>query len=74
MEYKYIWAWGRLLGSYPYYMENEAEKAKRENAPETAIYRKDDGTWATFEDIKSDETKRSLLKILETMEGGANNG
>ena len=74
MKYKYIWAWGKLLGSYPYYMENEAEKAEREKAPETAIYRKDDGTWATFEDIKSDVTKRSLLKILETMEGGANNG
>ncbi len=51
-KYRYIQVWCRLLGSSPAYTENETTRAMADNAPETAIYQKDDGTWATFETIQ----------------------
>jgi hypothetical protein len=45
-EYKAIVRWGKLLGSFPYYIKAEQEQAAKENAPLDAIFRRDDGTWA----------------------------
>lgn len=66
-SYKYIWAWGHMLGSFPAYVEREVEKARLANAPETAIYQKQDGTWAIFEDIQSENTKAWIQKHVQRM-------
>lgn len=63
MDYKYIRAWGQMLGSFPSYIEGEVERAKRDHAPQTAIYRRQDGSWATFEGIQRKDT-RALVKQL----------
>jgi len=68
-KYRYIRAWCRLLGSFPAYAENEAARAMADNAPETAIYKKDDGTWATFETIQSEETRQAVQAIVDEMKG-----
>lgn len=60
-DYRYIRAWGKLLGSYPYYIESQIEQARADKAPDTAIYRRDDGTWQTFENI-ADETTKAYVK------------
>ena len=66
LDYKYIRAWERMMASFPHYLEMQLEKARTEGAPETSIYRRDDGTWATFEDIKSENTKSRWQGLLPT--------
>lgn len=72
-DYKYIRAWGKMSGSFPYYISGEVEKARRDNAPDTAIYRRQDGTWAVFEDIECEKTKGALRAILQR-EQASNDG
>lgn len=67
MDYKYIRAWGKMLGSFRGYIEGEIEKARKESAPETAIYRRSDGTWATFEGIECQDTKQRIREIIGDM-------
>jgi hypothetical protein len=59
MDYLYIRKWGRIVGSHDYYIENQVAKARRDNAPQNAIYKEDDG-WKTIEDITNSETRREL--------------
>lgn len=67
MKYLYIRAWGKVLNSFPWYVEREVEKAKSENAHETAIYRRDDGSWAVFEDIENEAVKVRIADMVEYM-------
>ena len=67
MKYKYIHAWGKMMGSFPYYINNQVAKAIEENAPETAIFRSSyDGTWATFEGIENKDTKLRIASIVKS--------
>lgn len=65
MDYKYIRAWGIMMGSFEYYINGEIQKAKDDNAPTDAIYKKD-GVWATFSEIKSEDTKKRVAEIVES--------
>ena len=67
MDYKYVRAWGQSLGSHGYYIEEQIANAKKDNAPQTAIYKRQDGTWATFEEIKRDDTKEEIIRLVENM-------
>ena len=67
MKYLYVRAWGKLLNSYPWYVEREVEKAKSENASETAIYRREDGSWAVFGDIENEAAKIRVAAMVEDM-------
>lgn len=67
MDYKYIRAWERIMGGLPYFLEIRLEKARAEGAPETAIYRRNDGTWATFEEITDEYTKKRVANIVATL-------
>lgn len=50
-EYRAIAMWGRQLGSYQYYIDNEQAKAARENAPIDALYERD-GKWVCVSDLQ----------------------
>lgn len=81
-DYVWIKLWGHQLGSYDYYIENQQEKAARDNAPLDAIYEVTGaggvhtGKWNTASGITNTDTQRSLrsaaekagLKIPETWE------
>ena len=67
-DYKYIRAWGMMLHAFPDYIEKEVEKARRDGAPETAIYLYGDGTWATFESIRLVGTKKKIQALIRDME------
>lgn len=71
MRYKYIWAWGKLMGSYDTFIQREINMAEEDGAPEDAVYRRSDGTWATFEQIHSEATKQEIREILEAKFGGS---
>lgn len=60
-DFPYIRAWGHMMGSFQYYIDEQLRKAREDGAPETAIYRNDDGSWCTWEGIKSEHTK-ALIK------------
>lgn len=64
MDYKYIRAWGQSLRSRPYYIENEVAKARQAKAPQTAIYRRQDGSWAVFDDIQRADTKSQIAILV----------
>lgn len=59
-DYTYIAAWGRMMGSYSSYIRSQAELAAEDNAPLDAIYRRDDGTWATTSDVSKASTRQQL--------------
>lgn len=67
MDYKYIRAWECIMGSLPYYLEMQLQKARADGAPKTAIYRCNDGTWATFEEITDEYTKKRVANIVATL-------
>lgn len=67
MDYLYIRAWGKMLGSFPAYIEREVEEARQSRAPRTAIYQRQDGSWATFGSISSGKTKDAVALFVEQM-------
>ncbi|MBQ7895974.1 MAG: hypothetical protein IJ364_05400 [Oscillospiraceae bacterium] len=70
MDYLYIRAWGKMLGSFPAYIEREVEKARKAKAPQTAIYQRQDGSWATFGSVSSGETRDAVALIVKQMKEG----
>jgi hypothetical protein len=65
-EYKWIRTWGRHMGSFSYYIEDQQKLAARDGAPLDAIYKDGFGTWKTIDDILNDTTRQRLgLPALE---------
>lgn len=58
LNYIYIRAYGVHQRLYPYVIRAEIATAKEDKAPTNAIFKRDDGTWATIEDIKGPERER----------------
>jgi hypothetical protein len=50
-DYIYIRAWGRLLDSQEYFIAAEVLEARRDKAPENAIF-KSSGVWTTLDQVK----------------------
>ena len=67
-DYPYIRAYGLLLGSFQSYIDSEVEKARRTNAPQTAVSQYQDGSWATFEDITFSDTRDRIASIIAEMQ------
>lgn len=67
-DYPYIRAYGLLLGSFPSYIDSEVEKARRTNAPQTAVSQYQDGSWATFEDITFSDTRERIAALVAEMQ------
>lgn len=64
MDYKYIRAWGAYMGSFDYYVNDQVAQARKDNAPEDAIYCRD-GKWATFSGVKNEDLKAMILNHVE---------
>ena len=63
LDYLYIRAWGRMMGSFDYYIEHQVAEARADGAPQTAIYKDTDGSWHTYENCHS-ATKAQVDRIL----------
>ena len=59
-DYPFVRAWGRLMGSHQYYIDDQVELARQEQAPANATHRRDDGTWATTDEIVRAHTRQQL--------------
>lgn len=72
-DYPAIRAWGRNMGSYGYYIDNELALARSTKAPQDAIYPRKDSEgkvkgWARIEDIKDLEKRLDMEVFLDIQE------
>ena len=65
-RFPYIVAWGERLHSLQYYIDGEVQGASDDNAPETALYKREDGSWATIDDKGMDIDLRVALRTRAT--------
>lgn len=61
-SYKAIEVWGHRLGSYMFYIHDQQRRAAEENAPLTAIYKHQDGSWVTIADITNLDTREEVME------------
>jgi hypothetical protein len=59
-EYEWIRKWGRMLGSYQYYIDDQIALARREQAPANAVHKNQDGRWVTTDEITNVEARFAL--------------
>jgi hypothetical protein len=69
VDYIYIRAWGEMMGSENYFVRNELATAKEDKAPGNAIFKRDDGTWATIEDVASGNRRQQVERIAARIQG-----
>lgn len=66
--FPWIRAWGWMMGSFKYYIDQEIERARTSGAPANATFRRypqgggewDGKTWATTDDIENANTRYVL--------------
>lgn len=72
-DYKYLRAWCRMMGSYPYYVEAELEAARRDKAPNDVVYRSSGmdgrpGEWRRFTQITDRHTRETIARLVAELE------
>jgi predicted homoserine dehydrogenase-like protein len=55
-----IRAWGKVMGSLPYYVRDMVATAKEDKAPGNAIYKDEEGVWMTVSDITQTSTRQQV--------------
>ena len=60
--YSYIKAWGKILGSNPYFIKAQIKLAREDEAPHNAIYKGREG-WVTVDEIL-DIGLRAKIELL----------
>lgn len=64
--YDHLRAWCAMMGSYPYYVRDQIELARREDAPDDAIYRDSStGRWVTFSEVTNPSTIKTITERVE---------
>lgn len=78
-KYPYIRAWGQIMGSHAYYINDRIEDAQLDGAPENAVYLcshkyttlpscdKPGPHWVTVDEIVREDTRARLHKIVREM-------
>lgn len=66
-DYKTVRAWGKIMGSFDYYIQERIVEAKKDNAPANATYKNDDGTWNTTDNIELATWKIAFNEVLATL-------
>ena len=56
-DYPWIRKWDGFMGSCASYLKEQLALARAENAPKNAIYKRDDGSWATTDDVADARTR-----------------
>ena len=64
-EYPYITVWGKMMGSYDYYIESQIRRARETNAPSTAIYEqgRKSGQWSVVEEVENRDTRLTIEQL-----------
>lgn len=56
-DYPWIRKWDAFMGSCASYLKEQLALARSENAPENAIYKGDNGSWVTTDDVLDARTR-----------------
>jgi hypothetical protein len=71
VSYPFIRLWGKEMGSFPYYINDQIARATEDRAPYNAIYRRDDGVWRTVDDIEGTDRQLAMYrKVFEMLSRG----
>jgi len=63
MDYPYIRAWGRHMGSNLSYIADQVSEARKDKAPEDATFKSaDTGEWHTMRDFKGSMVTRDQIE------------
>lgn len=65
LDYPAIQIWGNKLGSYQYYIDAQIKLAREEKAPANAIYRVEEGKWATVDHINDIDNRPDMAALLQ---------
>ena len=57
-KYKYIVGWGKMMGSYDPYINDQIRKAEGENASEDSIYHNSEKGWIQYDDLSQNAKER----------------
>jgi hypothetical protein len=64
-DYPYLRAWDRMMGSSGWWCEENLSRARKEKAPQDAIYKSHVGKWHTYENIQRPDIKNFIRKLVE---------
>jgi hypothetical protein len=67
MDYIYIRAWGEHVGEQSRVINDLLTTAHEDKAPGNAIYKDEDGTWATINDVNHKVTRTQIERIAERL-------
>lgn len=68
--YHYVRAWGSLIGSREYFIQDEIDRANATNAPDNAIfYSLTTKSWRTVSDVSDSDLKLQLIDEVKKYEG-----
>ena len=67
MDYRHLRAWGLMMNSAPGYIHDQVKQARKEQAPDDAVFRDKDGRWHTFDEVTRTDTRHVMLNILESI-------
>jgi len=65
-DYQHLRAWGSMMHSNSYYLKCQVEAARRDNAPQDAIYYHDgEQRWVTFAEVTDAATRKVIQNMLQ---------
>lgn len=65
LDYVYLRAWCRMMGSHHWYVVAEVERARKNKAPANTIYFDHHGNAVTFDGITSNSTKLLIERYVK---------
>lgn len=63
-NYPFIRAWGKIMGSFDYYIDDQIEEAVEDKCPQNVVY-KDGDIWKTIDDISNQKIKMELIELAK---------
>ena len=63
-QYRYIRAWGIMMHSYEYYIRDQIELARKDKAPEDAIFKDIDGVWYCYSNMDDSNPHKDVVAAI----------
>ena len=67
IPYLALRAWNRMLGGYQHYSDAQVARATEENAPQDAIFRRQNGEWARLGEVTNPSVIRYFKREYPTL-------
>ena len=62
-KYPFIRAWGKMLGSFDYYIEMQKKDAAEDGAPADACYKDSNGSWRRYTEL-AEQVQKEVERYL----------